>query len=161
MLCHSLFFKSANVSQITMLNILLFFFFFLPFLIGNNRICVAANTGFVGRNGTQFVLNGEQVYLNGFNAYWMMTTAADTAAKGRGIVTTALRQASAVGMNVARIWGFNEGDYIPLQISPGSYSEDVFKVTRMHTHTHIFFFLCKPHIYILYFKNFDGSLQKR
>ncbi|XP_020868090.1 LOW QUALITY PROTEIN: mannan endo-1,4-beta-mannosidase 1 [Arabidopsis lyrata subsp. lyrata] len=113
--------------QITMLNILLFFFFFLPFLIGNNRICVAANTGFVGRNGTQFVLNGEQVYLNGFNAYWMMTTAADTAAKGRGIVTTALRQASAVGMNVARIWGFNEGDYIPLQISPGSYSEDVFK----------------------------------
>lgn len=113
--------------SITMLNILPFFLFFLPFLIGNNRICVAVKTGFVGRNGTQFVLNGEQVYLNGFNAYWMMTTAADTASKGRATVTTALRQASAVGMNVARIWGFNEGDYIPLQISPGSYSEDVFK----------------------------------
>ncbi|EOA37430.1 hypothetical protein CARUB_v10011405mg [Capsella rubella] len=111
-----------------MLNVLPFFFFLLiPFLIGNNRICIAVKTDFVGRNGTQFVLNGEQVYLNGFNAYWMMTTAADTASKGRATVTRALRQASAVGMNVARIWGFNEGDYIPLQISPGSYSEDVFK----------------------------------
>ncbi|XP_010457203.1 PREDICTED: mannan endo-1,4-beta-mannosidase 1-like [Camelina sativa] len=110
-----------------MLNILPFFFLLLPLLIGNNRICVAVKTGFVGRNGTQFVLNGEQVYLNGFNAYWMMTTAADTASRGRTTVTTALRQASVVGMNVARIWGFNEGDYIPLQISPGFYSEDVFK----------------------------------
>jgi len=139
--------------SITMLNILPFFLFFLPFLIGNNRICVAVKTGFVGRNGTQFVLNGEQVYLNGFNAYWMMTTAADTASKGRATVTTALRQASAVGMNVARIWGFNEGDYIPLQISPGSYSEDVFKVTRMHIHTYTYI------LNILYFENFGGSLQ--
>ncbi|KAF8112957.1 hypothetical protein N665_0058s0056 [Sinapis alba] len=110
-----------------MLNMVPFFFFLLMFLVGNNRISVAEKAGFVGRNGTQFVLNGERVYLNGFNAYWMMTTAADTASKGRATVTTALRQASAVGMNVARIWGFNEGDYLPLQISPGSYSEDVFK----------------------------------
>ncbi|CAA7056210.1 unnamed protein product [Microthlaspi erraticum] len=110
-----------------MLNMLPFFFFLLTLLVGNNRICVADKTGFVRTNGTQFVLNGERVYLNGFNAYWMMTTAADTASSGRATVTTALRQASAVGMNVARIWGFNEGDYIPLQISPGNYSEDVFK----------------------------------
>lgn len=121
-----------------MLNMVPFFFFLLLFLFGNNRISVAEKAGFVGRNGTQFVLNGERIYLNGFNAYWMMTTAADTASKGRTTVTTAFRQASAVGMNVARIWGFNEGDYLPLQISPGSYSEDVFKVTLiMHTHTHI------------------------
>ncbi|VVA89711.1 unnamed protein product [Arabis nemorensis] len=56
-----------------------------------------------------------------------MTTAADTVYGGRPPVTAALRQASAVGMNVARVWGFNEGEYLPLQISPGSYSEDVFK----------------------------------
>lgn len=146
MLCPSLFFQVGIT--FTMSNILSFFIFLLPFLVGNNRICVAEKVGFVGRNGTQFVLNGERVYLNGFNAYWMMTTAADTASRGRATVTKALRQASAVGMNVARIWGFNEGDYLPLQISPGSYSEDVFKVTLMHKHTHMHICVC---VYILLF----------
>ena len=132
--CVNLFYQVGK--SFTMLNTVPFFLFLLLFLVGNYRISVAEKAGFVGRNGTQFVLNGERVYLNGFNAYWMMTTAADTASKGRATVTTALRQASTVGMNVARIWGFNEGDYLPLQISPGSYSEDVFKVTLIK-HIHI------------------------
>ncbi|KAL0758202.1 hypothetical protein Bca101_095870 [Brassica carinata] len=52
------------------------------------------------------------------------------ASKGRATVTTAFRQASAMVMNVSRMWGFDEGDYIPLirylQLAP--INEDVFKV---------------------------------
>ncbi|MBA0743709.1 hypothetical protein Gogos_006368, partial [Gossypium gossypioides] len=31
-------------------------------------------------------------------------------------------------MTIARTWAFNDGDYMPLQTSPGSYNEDVFKI---------------------------------
>ncbi|KAG4192033.1 hypothetical protein ERO13_A07G132750v2, partial [Gossypium hirsutum] len=31
------------------------------------------------------------------------------------------------GLNVARIWAFDDGDHKPLQSSPGSYNEEVFK----------------------------------
>ncbi|XP_010522866.1 PREDICTED: mannan endo-1,4-beta-mannosidase 1 isoform X2 [Tarenaya hassleriana] len=115
-----------------MLNIVPSLLCLFSFIAGNGGVCgnektdgAATTTGFVGRNGTHFVVRGERMYLNGFNAYWMMNAAADTAS--RTTVTAALRQASAVGMNVARTWGFHEGGYEPLQISPGSYNEHVFQ----------------------------------
>lgn len=79
-------------------------------------------------------MNGKPFYLNGFNAYWMMMFASDPSTRIK--VTDTFREASKYGMNVARVWAFNDGDYKPLQNSPGSYNEDVFKVT-----TDIHFFL--------------------
>ncbi|XP_010522867.1 PREDICTED: mannan endo-1,4-beta-mannosidase 1 isoform X3 [Tarenaya hassleriana] len=129
-----------------MLNIVPSLLCLFSFIAGNGGVCgnektdgAATTTGFVGRNGTHFVVRGERMYLNGFNAYWMMNAAADTAS--RTTVTAALRQASAVGMNVARTWGFHEGGYEPLQISPGSYNEHVFQtmLTRKNTITGVMY----------------------
>ncbi|XVF33034.1 hypothetical protein REPUB_Repub17cG0133500 [Reevesia pubescens] len=99
-------------------------------MIFHSGICharpdVPGSCGFVQTRGTNFVMNGKPFYLNGFNAYWMMMFAADPSTKSK--VTDTFREASKYGMNIARIWGFNDGDYKPLQNSPGFYNEDVFK----------------------------------
>ncbi|MBA0741448.1 hypothetical protein Gogos_014601 [Gossypium gossypioides] len=85
----------------------------------------SGGTGFVQTTATKFVINGKPFYLNGFNAYWMMMFASDNSTRSK--VTDAFREASKYGMNIARTWAFNDGDYKPLQNSPGSYNEDVFK----------------------------------
>ena len=86
--------------------------------------------GFVKTSGTHFVMNGKRLYLNGFNAYWMMYMASDGGTKAK--VTTTFQQASKEGMNVARAWAFSDGgNDKPLQSSPGSYNEDVFKVNNL------------------------------
>ncbi|XP_050203953.1 mannan endo-1,4-beta-mannosidase 4-like [Mercurialis annua] len=82
-------------------------------------------TFFAKSNGTHFLMNTKPFYLNGFNAYWMMYMASDSSTKSK--VTSAFLQASNNGMNVARTWAFSDGGYKPLQISPGSYNEDMFK----------------------------------
>ncbi|KAL4362861.1 hypothetical protein GQ457_04G029660 [Hibiscus cannabinus] len=92
--------------------------------IHNARSGAGAN-GFVQTTGTKFVVNGKPFYINGFNAYWLMVFASDLSTRSK--VTDVFREASKYGMNVARTWAFNDGDYKPLQISPGSYNEDVFK----------------------------------
>lgn len=94
--------------------------------------------GFVHRNGTRFVLNGKSHYLNGFNAYWLMNVASDPSTRSK--VTTTFQEASQHGLNVARTWAFNDGGYEALQISPGSYDEDVF---RVHLHLNHYNFLSK------------------
>ncbi|KAJ1417201.1 Glycoside hydrolase, family 5 [Sesbania bispinosa] len=80
---------------------------------------------FVQRNGTHFILNGKPHYLNGFNAYWSMSIASYPYTSSK--VTTTFQEASLHGLNVARTWAFNDGGDKALQISPGSYDEDVFK----------------------------------
>ncbi|XP_059643772.1 mannan endo-1,4-beta-mannosidase 4-like [Cornus florida] len=80
---------------------------------------------FVGTSGTQFVLNGRPLYLNGFNAYWLMYMASDPSTNVK--VTTTFQQATEYGMHVARTWAFSDGGYKPLQSFPGSYNEDMFK----------------------------------
>lgn len=84
--------------------------------------------GFVQTRGANFFMNGKPFYLNGFNAYWMMIFAADPSTKSK--VTDAFQEASKYGMNIARTWAFNEGDYKPLQSSPGTYDEEIFKVKK-------------------------------
>ncbi|KAG5566408.1 hypothetical protein RHGRI_002100 [Rhododendron griersonianum] len=84
-----------------------------------------AGQGFAKTSGTHFVMNGRTLYLNGFNAYWLMNMAVDPSTRGK--VTTTFQQASKEGMNVARAWAFSDGGYGSLQSSPGSYNEDVFK----------------------------------
>ncbi|XP_027352433.1 mannan endo-1,4-beta-mannosidase 4-like [Abrus precatorius] len=81
--------------------------------------------GFIQRNGTRFVLNGKPHYLNGFNAYWLMIMASEASTMSK--VTTIFQEASLHGLNVARTWAFNDRGYKALQISPGSYDENVFK----------------------------------
>lgn len=88
-----------------------------------------AGSGFARANGTHFVRNGKSLYFNGFNAYWMMYMASDPSTRAK--VTATFEQASKYGMNVARTWAFRDGGYRPLQSSPGSYNEDVFRVRML------------------------------
>ncbi|XP_020254550.1 mannan endo-1,4-beta-mannosidase 8-like isoform X2 [Asparagus officinalis] len=81
--------------------------------------------GFVQKRGTQFALDGQPFYVNGFNTYWLMDFSVDEETRGK--VRDVLRQASAVGLNVCRTWAFNDAGYRALQISPGEYDEEVFK----------------------------------
>ncbi|KAF3794411.1 Mannan endo-1-4-beta-mannosidase 4 [Nymphaea thermarum] len=85
----------------------------------------AAQGGFVGRSGNHFVLDGKPIYVNGFNAYWMMLCASDPSLVGK--VTDALAQAAASGLTVARTWAFSDGSHSPLQYAPGRYDESMFK----------------------------------
>ncbi|KAL5209202.1 hypothetical protein ABZP36_004825 [Zizania latifolia] len=90
------------------------------------RAAAAGCGGVVRVDGTQFVANGgKTIYFSGFNAYWLMMTASDTAR--RDAVVTAFRQASARGLNLARTWAFSDGGDQPLQSSPGVYDEAMFQ----------------------------------
>ncbi|MBA0757881.1 hypothetical protein Gotri_020926 [Gossypium trilobum] len=82
-------------------------------------------SGFVGTRGTSFIVNEKPIYLNGFNSYWSMMFAADYSTRNK--VTDAFQKASETGLNVAGIWAFNDGDHRPLESSPGSCNEEVFK----------------------------------
>lgn len=84
------------------------------------------NQEFAQTNGSHFAVNGKPLYLNGFNAYWMLYYAGDPSTKVK--VTAAFQQATKYGMNIARTWAFSDGGYRALQVSPGSYNEDTFKV---------------------------------
>lgn len=83
--------------------------------------------GFVTRNGTQFVLDGKPLYVNGWNSYWFMDHAVNDHSRHR--VGAMLEAGSKMGLTVCRTWAFNDGGYNALQISPGRFDERVFKVT--------------------------------
>ncbi|KAL5068964.1 hypothetical protein RYX36_019851 [Vicia faba] len=106
--------------------ILILTYFLVSFIVQHGN-CQRANVNasFVQRKGTHFVLNGKPHYVNGFNAYWLMIMASDPSTKSK--VTSAFEQASKHGLNLGRSFAFNEGDYKPLQISPGFYDQNVFK----------------------------------
>lgn len=81
---------------------------------------------FVGRNGTQFVLDGRPFYVNGWNSYWLMDQAVEDRSRQR---VRAIFQAGAeMGLTVCRTWAFNDGAYNALQVSLGQFDERVFKV---------------------------------
>nr|XP_017239131.1 PREDICTED: mannan endo-1,4-beta-mannosidase 5-like [Daucus carota subsp. sativus] len=80
---------------------------------------------FVRIQGSQFVLRRSTFLFNGFNAYWMMTVAADPSKTHQ--VTEVFRDASAAGMSVCRTWAFADGSSNALQLSPGTYDERVFQ----------------------------------
>lgn len=83
------------------------------------------NGGFITTGGVHFMLNGSPYYANGFNAYWLMTLASDPSQRHK--VSTAFQEASSHGLSVARTWAFSDGGVTPLQYSPGSYNEQMFK----------------------------------
>nr|GEY60612.1 mannan endo-1,4-beta-mannosidase 7 [Tanacetum cinerariifolium] len=71
------------------------------------------------------MLNGSPYYANGFNAYWLMLLASDPSQRHK--VSSAFQEASSHGLSVARTWAFSDGGDTPLQYSPGSYNEQMFK----------------------------------
>ncbi|WOL01061.1 mannan endo-1,4-beta-mannosidase 5-like [Canna indica] len=90
--------------------------------------CRSTNT-FVGRRGTQFVLDGSPFLFNGFNAYWMMHVAAEPAQRGK--VSVVLRQAAAarlivdtdvpiVGAGVEQVASGNEGVHMAVLADEGA-----------------------------------------
>lgn len=104
------------------------FALFLAILIHqqSSNIYVEAGDGFIRTRGAHFLLNGNLYYANGFNAYWLMYVASDPSQKSK--VSTAFHEAASHGLTVARTWAFSDGGYRPLQYSPGSYNEQMFKV---------------------------------
>ena len=74
--------------------------------------------------GTHFSVNGNALFVNGFNSYWLMTMETDTAQRNK--VTSIFQEAAVHGLNVARTWDFNDGQYKALQTSLGVYDEKVF-----------------------------------
>ncbi|KAK4394317.1 Mannan endo-1,4-beta-mannosidase 7 [Sesamum angolense] len=99
----------------------------LFFLLLHQRCLLSANAAdvFIRTRGIHFFLNGTPFYANGFNAYWLMYLASDPSQRPK--VSAAFRQAAAHGLTVARTWAFSDGGYRPLQYSPGSYNEQMFK----------------------------------
>ena len=94
--------------------------FFLSFL----HQAAAGGSGYVKTEGTHFSVNGNALFVNGLNSYWLMTMATDTAQRNK--VTSVFEEAAAHGLNVSRNWAFNDGQYKALQTSPGVYDEQVF-----------------------------------
>jgi mannan endo-1,4-beta-mannosidase len=80
-------------------------------------------------NGTRFTLGGRPFYSNGFNAYWLMYMASDPADRSKA--AAALEEAARLGASLVRTWAFSDGGYRALQVSPGVYDEQVFRVCRI------------------------------
>ncbi|PIN15772.1 Mannan endo-1,4-beta-mannosidase [Handroanthus impetiginosus] len=98
---------------------------FLFLLLVQQKWLVAKGDTFIRSRGIHFMLNGSPFYANGFNAYWLMYEASDPSQRPK--VSAAFRQAASHGLTIARTWAFSDGGYNPLQYSPGSYNEQMFK----------------------------------
>ena len=95
---------------------------------GDNINQIHGHHGVVGREGKNFVLEGQPFYVNGWNSYWLMTQAVEERTRPR--VVSIFKHGAALGMTVCRTWAFNDASYDALQITPGVYSEKTFKVRR-------------------------------
>lgn len=108
---------------------------------------------FARPSGTSFLVNGLPFYANGFNAYWLMDKAFDPYEREK--VTSAFKDASSYGLTIVRTWAFSDGGGRALQISPGNYNEEMFKVKAIlsacmvtyFTWMHIYFILFFFHVY--------------
>ncbi|KAG0619702.1 hypothetical protein M758_4G158400 [Ceratodon purpureus] len=80
---------------------------------------------FVMRLGSMLMLDGYPFYANGWNSYWLMVAGSEESTRPR--VDEILRDGAALGLTVCRTWAFNDGSYQALQMSPGSYDEQVFQ----------------------------------
>lgn len=90
-----------------------------------------AQTEFVRRSGTHFMLGNQRHYFMGANCYYLSHFAQDTSESGgvgtltwREMADQVLDRCGAMDLNVVRIWAFGEdnGGWT-MQISPGVYNE--------------------------------------
>lgn len=92
----------------------------------NFRLSSEPKMSFVGRNGTQFAVDGEPFYVNGWNSWWLMDQAVEEFSRPR--VRAIFQSAARMGLTVCRTWAFNDGAYNALQVSLGQFDERVFQV---------------------------------
>lgn len=100
---------------------ILTFAILLAFLICG--IANSENIGFVTTQSRYLLLNGNNFYFNGVNQYYLPF-------KPQAMVDEILQDASQIGINVIRTWGFADGvgsDGIILQPQPGVYDENAFR----------------------------------
>ncbi|KAH7441943.1 hypothetical protein KP509_03G063200 [Ceratopteris richardii] len=83
----------------------------------------SSSSSFVQTRGSQFVLDGRPLYVNGFNAYYLSYAAIDSPEEASNI----LQQAAGMGLTLCRTWAFKDGGYHAMQVSPGVYDESAFK----------------------------------
>ncbi|XP_060185595.1 mannan endo-1,4-beta-mannosidase 6-like [Lycium barbarum] len=92
--------------------------------------------GFVGVNQTRFViknenpktqsLNFQEMYINGWNSYWLMEESVWEYSRFR--VSKMLKRGAEMGLSVCRTWAFSDGGGPnDLQLLPGVFNERVFK----------------------------------
>ncbi|KAJ6830339.1 mannan endo-1,4-beta-mannosidase 2-like [Iris pallida] len=93
--------------------------------LGRFRFPAEPGMSFVGRNGTQFVVDGRPFYVNGWNSYWLMDQAVEEFSRPR--VGAMFQAAAGMGLTVCRTWAFNDGTYNALQVSLGQFDERVFQ----------------------------------
>lgn len=80
---------------------------------------------FVERNGSHFLVDGKELYVNGWNSYWLMDKSVEDSTRHR--VKTMLRRGAEMGLTVVRTWAFNDGGYNALQLYPGIFDQRVFR----------------------------------
>lgn len=80
---------------------------------------------FVERNGSHFVVDDKELYVNGWNSYWLMDQSVGDSTRHR--VKTMLRRGAELGLTVVRTWAFNDGGYNALQQFPGIFDERVLR----------------------------------
>ncbi|XP_047320195.1 mannan endo-1,4-beta-mannosidase 7-like [Impatiens glandulifera] len=108
------------------LNVALFLLCSAILITNQEHQIKAESDQFIRTKGVQFILNGNPFYANGFNAYWLMYTAAEPSERNK--VTSAFSDAGKHGLSIVRTWAFNDGNgYRALQTSPGVYNEQVFQ----------------------------------
>jgi len=82
----------------------------------------AENSGFVTTDGRHLSLNDNDFYYNGANQYYLFY-------KSDSMVDEVFADASALGLNAIRVWGFCDGVYadgFSFQPEPGVYNENTF-----------------------------------
>ncbi|KAL9243811.1 hypothetical protein vseg_017653 [Gypsophila vaccaria] len=80
---------------------------------------------FVERVGQRLMLDGEPYYVNGWNSYWLMDHAVEEFDRVK--VKEMMLAGSKMGLTVCRTWGFNDGSYHALQLSPGVFDDRSFQ----------------------------------
>ncbi|PIN11618.1 Mannan endo-1,4-beta-mannosidase [Handroanthus impetiginosus] len=95
---------SANYISKT-ISLILALFLLLALSSEAGRV-VPRDLAFVRTGDSHFVLHGSPFLFNGFNAYWMMNVASDP---------------------TERTWAFSDGGDRALQMSPGTYNEQMFQ----------------------------------
>lgn len=62
---------------------------------------------FLGHNRFHFLVDGKELYVNGWNLYWLMEQSVEDSTRNR--VKTMPRRGAEMGLTVVRAWAFNNG----------------------------------------------------